>query len=312
MGDPSGIGAEIIAKALLSSKLDKRVRFIVVGDRFVFEKALKSHRAIESKRQSVQGMEKVEFVDLKNVDRENFSFGKVKREYGRAALEYIDAALAIIKKENILALVTAPVSKEAVSLCRKDFRGQTEYLAKKAHVRNFGMLLANDRLKIALVTRHISIKEVAKKITTKSICDTVKITAGLFKKFYKIINPRIVVCGLNPHASDNGLIGKEENSVIVPAINKLKKECRCSGPYPADTVFNLALSGKFDAVVAMYHDQALIALKITGKESGFNITMGLPFLRISPLHGTAFDIAGKCKADPSSMISAINFAQQHG
>lgn len=299
MGDPSGIGPEVIVQSLLSPEINRQARFIIVGDSFVFKKAA-GYDAIRRKE--------IEFVDLNNVVRKNFSFGKVKAEYGQAALEYIDAAVKLMKRQGIRALVTAPVSKESAALINKDFSGQTEYLAMLDHTKHFAMMLANDRLKISLVTRHIPLKDVAGKITLSNICQVISLTDRFLKDFYLIRKPNIAICSLNPHASDNGLIGQEENIKIVPAVNELKGSIRCFGPYPADSVFNLTLRGKFDAVVAMYHDQALIPLKITGSMSGLNITMGLSFIRISPLHGVAFDIAGKNKADASSMIRAINTA----
>lgn len=299
IGDPSGIGPEVAVKALLHSCLNRKTEFILIGDSFVLSK--------------IKGFEKIkrriELIDLKNVERKNFSFGKVRPEYGQAALEYLDTALDLIKQRGIKALVTAPVNKEAIAGAYKDFSGQTGYLAKKTRAQHTAMLLANERLKLALVTQHIPIKEVAGKITAEKICAVIRLTQSFLKKYYRIKNPHIAVAGLNPHASDNGLIGSEENTKIIPAIKRLKNKIRCSGPYPADSLLSLASGGKFDAVAVMYHDQALIALKLTGKESGVNVTLGLPFIRTSPLHGTAFDIAGKNIADPRSMICAIKTAQ---
>lgn len=297
MGDPSGIGPEIIAKSLLSHKISRRIKFVVIGDSFVFKKVIR-HRNLSRAN--------IEFVDLNNVCKKNFSFGKVKAEYGRAALEYIDVALNLMKKEDLKALVTAPVSKASIALINNNFFGQTEYLAAKSHTKHFAMLLANNKLKIALVSRHIPLKDVAKTITVEDICQTARLTNKFLKKFYLIREPDIAICSLNPHSGDNGLIGKEEITKIIPAVNRLKNSLKCFGPYPGDSLFDLALKDKVDAVVAMYHDQALIPLKITGMMHAVNITIGLPFVRTSPLHGVAFDIAGKNQADPSSMIVAIN------
>ncbi len=300
MGDPSGIGPEVVVKSLLNQRINKQARFIVVGDHFVLNK-IKGFKHLEKD---------IELIDLENVGRKSFSFGKVKAEYGKAAIAYIDKALDLIKERGIKALVTAPVSKEAIALTNKDFSGQTGYLAKKTNAKHTAMLLVNDKLKVALVTQHIPLKDVAEKITTAKICEIIKLTSAFLKKFYHIKSPNIAISSINPHASDNGLIGDEEDAKIIPAIKRIKAQVNCHGPYPADTLFNLALANKFDAVIAMYHDQALIPLKITGKMSGVNITAGLPFIRVSPLHGTAFDIAGKNKANPSSMISAINISQK--
>jgi 4-hydroxythreonine-4-phosphate dehydrogenase len=301
MGDPSGIGPEIIVKSLsriISREIDKKLKFIIVGDEFVLQK-IKGYEKIKNR---------IVILDLNNVPHRNFSFGKIRLEYGKASLEYINTALELIKKEKIKALVTAPISKKAVSLVKKDFYGQTEYLAQKSQVKDFAMLLANDRLKISLVTRHIPLLKVAKEISIKKIYQTAVLTHRFLKICCLIKHPKIGISALNPHASDQGLIGKEEKIKIIPAVNRLRKIIDCSGPYPIDTILTMSLEGKFDAIIAMYHDQALIPLKLTGRKSGVNITLGLPFIRISPLHGVAFDIAGKDKADPSSMLSAINKA----
>lgn len=300
MGDPAGIGPEVVVKSLLSPRINKQTGFIVVGDQFVLNK-------IKGFQRLKKG---IELIDLENVGRKDFSFGKVKAEYGKAAREYIDKALDLMKERGIKALVTAPVNKQAIALTDKDFSGQTGYLAEKTNAKETAMLLANDRLKVALVTQHIPLKAVAEKITSDKIFQVIKLTNSFLKKFYRLKHPQIALCGLNPHASDNGLIGNEEDGKIIPAIKRIKAQVACCGPWPADTLFSLALANKFDAVIAMYHDQALIPLKLSAKESGVNITIGLSFIRVSPLHGTAFDIAGKNKADPSSMISAINTAEK--
>ncbi|PIQ88389.1 MAG: 4-hydroxythreonine-4-phosphate dehydrogenase PdxA [Candidatus Omnitrophica bacterium CG11_big_fil_rev_8_21_14_0_20_42_13] len=300
MGDPSGIGPEVVAKALRHPKFNRHVEFIVVGDKFVFDKVFPGY---------VFYRNPVEFIDLSNVERKKFSFGKIKPEYGKASLEYIDTALDLIKvRNNIGALVTAPVNKESVSLVSKEFYGHTEYLAMRTRVRNFAMLLVNNKFKIALVTRHASLESVARKINKENIRAVIRTCDKFFRKFYSINKPNIGVCALNPHASDHGLFGTEEQKIIIPALKNIGKRIRCRGPYPADTLFSLAQKSKFDVIVAMYHDQALIPLKLTDPKGAANITMGLPFTRTSPLHGTAMDIAGRNKADASSMISAIGHA----
>ncbi|MDP1853263.1 MAG: 4-hydroxythreonine-4-phosphate dehydrogenase PdxA [Candidatus Omnitrophota bacterium] len=300
MGDPSGIGPEVTVKALSKGDIGKQNNFIIVGDVFVLSK-IKGFKKL---------IGKIEMIDLKNVNHKDFSFGKTSVEYGKASLEYIDKALDLINDEGIKALVTGPVNKEAVALYKSGFSGQTGYLAEKTGSRKSAMLLTNDKMILALVTQHIPLREVAGQISVDKICEVIELTSVFLKKLYRIKNPHIAVSGLNPHASDSGLIGDEEENKIIPAIREMQGKIKCSGPYPADTLLSLALNNRFDAVVVMYHDQALIPLKLTGKESGVNITLGLPFIRTSPLHGTAFDIASKFKADPSSMISAIKTAQR--
>ncbi|MCX5710562.1 MAG: 4-hydroxythreonine-4-phosphate dehydrogenase PdxA, partial [Candidatus Omnitrophica bacterium] len=207
--------------------------------------------------------------------------------------------------------VTCPVSKEAINLAGIRFQGHTEYLARSFKVKSYVMMLLNQELKFSLITRHIPLKEVPGVLSSKMIFDNARVTLSGLRKLFAIIRPRLVFCGLNPHASDNGIIGKEELELIRPAIKKIKKELRISidGPLSADVAISKAYAKDYDCVMAMYHDQALIPLKLTGNNSGVNLTLGLPFVRTSPLHGTAFDIAARPeRACPDSLIEAIKLA----
>lgn len=276
------------------------------------------------------GVQGIHVIDLKNVHKGDFSFGKVKAECGKAALEYLNKGIALLKAGKIDCLVTAPVNKEAVNLAGEPFSGQTEYLAWHFKVKDVVMMLFNKRLRVSLVTRHIPLKDVAGRITVEEVFKTIRGSVRGLSSFFGIQKPRIAVCGLNPHASDNGVIGDEEKRFIVPAIEKAKKEkLIVSGPFPADTIFapletiqqaekrkgplrgvEEAVPGRYDCIVCMYHDQGLIPLKLTGFNEAVNITLGLPFVRTSPGHGTAFDIAGKNKANPDSFVHAIRVAIQ--
>jgi len=297
LGDPSGVGPEIIAKAL--KKVQGLAEFTVIGDKLVFNRASGATCSVP----------RVKFIDLHNVRPKSFQFGKIKAEYGRASIEYLDKAMELIKKRELDCLVTAPISKEAINLAGFEYCGHTEYFAQKSNTKDFVMLLLNRHLKISLVTRHISILKVPLQLTQERIYKTVRLTYKSLKDLFLIKNPRLVACGLNPHASDNGLIGKEENRVIKPALANLKRAIRhIDGPKPADVAMLEAYEKKYDCVIAMYHDQALIPLKLLGKRTGANLTLGLPFVRTSPLHGTAFDIAGANLADPASLIEAIKLA----
>ena len=313
MGDPSGIGPEIIIKALGSSELYDLADFVVIGDSFVLNEVSKC--------------QDFALIDLKNVAPKAFGFGKIRAEYGRAAIEYLNQGLALIKSQKIDCLVTAPVNKKAVNLSGQGFAGHTEYIADFFGVKDFEMMLFNQKLKVSLVTRHLPLKEVAKGLNQERIFKTILNSARGLRSWFGIRNPKIAVCGLNPHASDNGTIGDEEKCLIAPAIAKAaQKRILVRGPFPADTLFEKALSLKFDAstalsvnpersrridcIVAMYHDQGLIPLKLTGRSDVVNITLGLPFVRTSPGHGTALDIAGKNKADPHSFIQAVKAAVQ--
>jgi len=297
LGDPSGIGPLVVAKAL--SKVHSLAEFVVIGDKKVFDMCHVSCAMCPG----------VKFIDLNNVSRKNFSFGKVKPEYGRASIQYLDQALELIKNQEIDCLVTAPISKEAINLAGFHYSGHTEYLEKNTHTSHTVMMLLNKQLKFSLVTRHTPLKKVSEEINKGKVVQVIRTTCLGLRQLFLIKRPRIVVCGLNPHASDNGIIGTEENKIIKPCIKRLKRlPGHIAGPYPAEVAIKKAYQGDFDCVIAMYHDQSLIPLKLLGDESGVNLTLGLPFIRTSPLHGTAFDIAGTNSANPASMIAAIKLA----
>jgi 4-hydroxythreonine-4-phosphate dehydrogenase len=298
MGDPSGIGPAVTLKAI--SALKGKADFVVIGDRWVF------NNAGEDRKQKTEGGC---FVDLNNVNHEKFSFGKVKAEYGRASIEYLDKAMELINAGQIDCLVTAPISKEAVKKAGFNYGGHTEYFQKRCGVSEVVMMLLNDKIRFSLITRHIPLRDVSKSLSADKLRGNILITNQALKKLFGISNPRIGLCGLNPHASENGLIGNEEDKVIKPALKKLNTGINISGPLSSDVAVLRASKGKFDCLIAMYHDQALIPLKLTGYDTGVNITLGLPFIRTSPLHGTAFDIAGTSRlASPSSMIAALKLA----
>ena len=300
MGDPSGIGPEIIAAALPVIAGPSAVT--VIGDAWVFQKA--------SSRCRLPGGLSYDFVEMGNVPRKGFSFGKVRKEYGAASLEYVDFALLLLKRGIIDCLVTCPVSKESVSLGKRGFSGHTEYLSEKSGARATVMMLLNRQLKFGMVTNHLALKEVPSRVSRERIIETSLVTAAALRNNFAVRRPKLVCCGLNPHASDHGLFGKEERSALAPALAVLRKKgILIDGPLPADTACYRAYGGEYDAVIAMYHDQALIPLKLTGAESGVNFTAGLPFVRTSPLHGTAFDIAGKGRASAASLIAAVETAR---
>ena len=272
-GDPAGIGPEIVAKAMPA--ISRLADIVVIG----------------------------------TDDRRLFKQGKVSAKSGKASMEYLDAALKLILSGEADALVTCPVSKEAINLAGYRFSGHTEYLARKTGARRVEMMLLNGGLRFVLATRHIPLKKVPASLSERGLRETTMLAFGALKRFFCIKDPRIVMAGLNPHASDNGIIGDEELKVISPAVSQLKRKIRgIEGPVPADIAIAKASKGLFDCVIAMYHDQALIPLKLTGSGKGVNLTLGLDFVRTSPLHGTAFDIAGKGIADPSSLIEAVALA----
>lgn len=301
IGDPAGIGPAITLQALkiLKNKAD----FTVIGDSWVLAKAARLLKITPAA---------VKLVDLNNVPEKNFSFGSLNARNGKASLEYLEVALELLEKDKIDCLVTCPISKEAINLAGFEFSGHTEYLARRSKAKDLVMMLINDKLKFSLVTRHIRLRDVSKMLTRKNIESNIWNTIKGLKSLFLIKKPRLVVCGVNPHASDNGVFGTEERTIITPVIKSLNKRLgrlAISAVVGADVAISQAIKGKFDCVIAAYHDQALIALKLTDFDSGVNLTWGLPFVRTSPLHGVAFDIAGKpALANPSSLIAAIKLA----
>jgi len=301
MGDPAGVGPEIVAKAVSQGGIDKLGKIIIIGDRWVFDKVTNYKLQIPNSK----------FIDLRNISHKNFKFGKVKGEYGKAAIEYLKQAVNLIKTKKIDCLVTAPISKQAIKLAGYRYNGHTEFLARAFNrpEQDLVMMLFNRYLKISLVTRHLPLNKVGSSLSRKSIYKTIITTYRALGKYFAIKQPVICVAALNPHAGEGGLLGREEAKIILPAIKKAKRIVKkIIGPIPIDTAVSDASQGQFDAVIAMYHDQALIPLKILDFHSGVNITLGLNFVRTSPLHGTAFDIAGKNIASNSSLVSAIKTA----
>jgi len=301
IGDPSGIGPAITLKAL--GMLKGQADFTVVGNSFVLDKAAKILK--------IRNLP-VKLIDLNNVDQKNFVFGSLGAQNGKACLEYLDTALGLLKRKEIDCLVTCPISKEAINLAGAEFSGHTEYFGKKTGRKDLVMLLLNDKLKFSLVTRHVPLKDVCALLSREVLSSNIQKTIQGLKSLFLIKKPRLVVCGVNPHASDNGVIGKEEAKIIIPVVKSLKKKitgASITGPLSADAAISQAAKGNFDCVIAAYHDQALIPLKLTDFDSGVNLTFGLPFVRTSPLHGTAFDIAKRpALACPGSLVAAIKLA----
>lgn len=221
----------------------------------------------------------------------------------------IQKAVDILKKGRADALVTAPVNKALITSSGISFQGHTEYLAKVTNTKKFAMMLCGGPLKVTTLTRHIALKKVAGAISQEKIIDAIMLTHAALKRFFGIKKPKIGISALNPHSGEGGNMGMEEIDIIEPAIVKVKKEISgIYGPIPGDVIFYMAYNGRLDAIVSMYHDQGLGPLKMIAFEKGVNITLGLPFIRTSPDHGTAYDIAGKGIANPESMKEAIKIA----
>lgn len=301
MGDPCGVGPEVIAGAASQMRRIRHTAFFIFGD----EKLLAGYGLKKARN--------IFLVDIKNRSRNVFVPGVPSIAGARASLEYLNAAVAFVKSKDIKALVTGPISKEYVKKCGFRWPGHTEFLADAFGKKRVEMVFVSERVKVALLTRHLSLKNAIGALSRKGIFDCGSLIFGLLKDNFNIIKPRIAVCGINPHAGEAGLFGKEEETIIRPGIKKLNQRYGgCFfGPYPADTVFcNVSRGEPFDLVIAMYHDQGLIPFKLLNFDSGVNVTAGLPVIRTSPVHGTAFDIAGKHKANPGSMISALRLASE--
>lgn len=311
MGDPAGIGPEIICKAFMGD-IRKTMRPTVIGDSGVMEKTIRTLqfplklKQINRPEESSPKKGVIEIIDLKNISR--FFHGKPSAIAGKAVYEYIKRAVSLAVKGEVDAIVTAPINKETLKMAGIRYPGHTELLAKLTGTKDFGMMLIGGPLRVILVTTHVALKEVPSLIKKDKVLKTI-ILAHKAMLDLGIENPRIAVAGLNPHAGEGGIFGKEEKKEIIPAIEKARKKgINAIGPVPPDTLFHKAYKGEYDVVVSMYHDQGLIPLKMLSFGKAVNVTVGLPIIRTSVDHGTAYDIAGKGIADPSSLLEAIKLA----
>lgn len=300
IGDPSGIGPEVTLKALQTFEKCK-IDFTLIGDRVVIDEALK----MTCLQHLLERMNIIESGVIKNSD---FIKNKPNIEGGLASSTYITKAVELAMEGVVDAIVTAPISKEALKMADIKWHGHTEMLAELSQTDDFAMMLCGGSLRVMLVTIHEALKDVSSLISKELVLKTI-ILAHKACKMLNIKEPKIAVSALNPHAGEGGLFGKEEQDFILPAIETaVKMNIPVSGPFPADTLFYKVYRGDFDIVVCMYHDQGLIPLKMIAFEKAVNVTVGLPFIRTSPDHGTAYDIAWKGIANPSSMIEAVEMA----
>ncbi|HRZ97574.1 MAG TPA: 4-hydroxythreonine-4-phosphate dehydrogenase PdxA [Paludibacter sp.] len=313
-GDINGIGYEVILKTLADARVIESFIPVIYGS----SKAAAFHR----KHLDIQGInfnvvnsineinpKKINIINCVD-DEIKVELGHVTEEAGKAAFVALERATEDLKSGAIQALVTGPINKKNIQSEQFHFPGHTEYLEQK-----FGtgtpslMLLLNDVMRVAVVTGHVPVKDIAEKITTELIVEKLKVLNLTLQNDFSIVRPRIAVLGLNPHAGDEGVIGNEEQSIIIPALKEMEKSgILCFGPYPADGFFGSGNFNKFDAILAMYHDQGLIPFKTVSMESGVNFTAGLPVIRTSPAHGTGYDIAGQNIASEDSFRQAIYMA----
>jgi 4-hydroxythreonine-4-phosphate dehydrogenase len=313
MGDPAGIGPEIVLKAFAVEQIHSICRPVVFGTtRILTETAQDLSANLDLKTVDSladASFEEGEICVVESDLSDRIAVGKKTAAAGKASLAYLDRAIEAALEGGLDALVTAPVSKAAVRLAgMPDFVGHTEYLGEKTGVGNFAMMFCSDRLKVVLVTTHIPLKEVSSSITTQKILRVTSLANEALKRL-GFSMPRIGIAALNPHAGEDNAFGYEDNKIVAPAVRLARKQViNASGPLPADTLFHLAYNGAFDLVVAMYHDQALAPFKMLAFDRGVNVTLGLPFVRTSVDHGTAFDIAGKGMASEQSLVEAVKLA----
>ena len=311
MGDAAGIGPEIIAR-YLSETRDSDA--FVIGDPHQMARALRligsDMPVIPISSPGDAAKDGLPVLSISSPLPDDLAYGRIDARSGALAYEAILAAIRLAKDGVIAGLVTAPIHKEAFYAAGVPFPGHTEILAAETGTRDFGMMLIEGPLRVILVSIHVSLLEAIRRVSIEAVSRTIRLAAdGCFA--LGISSPRIAVAGLNPHAGEGGLFGREDQDIIAPAIARMRAEgFDVSGPWPPDTVFMQARRGAFDIVVAQYHDQGLIPIKLNGIEKGVNITVGLPIIRTSVDHGTAFDIAGRGIADASSLREAVQVARQ--
>ena len=311
MGDAAGIGPEVIVKALADKRIYELAHPIVIGDKKIMQRALDIVKS-DLQLRTVQDIDNlhsefgyIDLIDLNNLP-EDLPFAKVDARAGKAAYEYIESAVDLTLKNKIHAIVTAPLNKEALHAGGKNFPGHTEILAHLSKTDDFSMMLTSEKLNVIHVTTHVSIRQACDLIKKERVLTVIEL-AEEYSKMLGFAEPRIAVAGFNPHAGENGLFGDEDEKEIVPAVKEAQaKGMNVVGPLPPDTVFHRAANlDEFDIVVVMYHDQGHIPIKLLGFDTGVNVTVGLPFIRTSVDHGTAFPIAGQGIADSRSMTEAL-------
>lgn len=312
MGDAAGIGPEIVLKALSDVGLQRRCTPVIIGD-LTFLKAASESMGLELELNPLsddRSPDSASIFDLNNLSR-SVTAGEESGVTGQASAEYIEAAVQLWREKKIDAIATAPISKKAISLGGYDFPGHTEFLASLTGTKEFAMSFFADDLRVVLLSTHISLREAIERVKKDEL---IKLIDFAHRELSRLLNRpvKIAVAGLNPHASEGGMFGSEERNEIVPAVEYCRGELGLdvSGPYSPDTIFLRGHHGEFDGVVACYHDQATIAVKSLSFGSSVNVTLGLPLVRTSVDHGTAFDIAGKGRADASSMAAAIALAAE--
>lgn len=315
MGDPSGIGPEVIAKALSGSHIHAVCRSIVIGSLPVMERTIKTLKLnlrilrVDGHEPTTPRKGTVAVLDPLDTPLHRFKPGLAAAETGAASVTFIKKAVELAQIGCIDGMVTAPINKEAINLAGCRYPGHTELLADLTHAKDSGMMIVGGPLRIMFVTTHVAIRDLSSLLTQAKIEQAIRLAHLALTTLFGIKRPKIGVAALNPHAGEHGLFGDEETRVILPAARVCRQHgILASDPLPADTLFGKAVKGTYDGIVALYHDQGLIPLKLVAFGTCVNLTVGLPIIRTSVDHGTAFDIVGKGIADPGSLVEAVTLA----
>ncbi len=313
MGDPAGIGPEVTLKAVL--KKPPKCRLVVLGDLGALRDTAQQLGiqlrpiAWEPTLAYPRVAGTFPVIELSRLESAQRRPGQPTSMGGETSYRYVETAVRLAQDNVLHGIVTAPISKAMWHAAGRDYPGHTELLATLTQTPEVRMMLVGRRLRVILVTTHLALARVPATLSSKRIVKTIEMTAEHLARFHGIGQPRLAVAGLNPHAGEAGAFGDEEERIVAPAVQQAREQgFTTEGPFPADTVFVRASRGEFDGVICLYHDQGLIPLKLLSWEDGVNVTLGLPIVRTSPDHGTAFDIAGQGKADPRSMRAALTLA----
>ena len=325
MGDPAGIGAEIAVKALGNEEIYRKSKPVVIGSKSVIDDAIKFIHSnlklnVIKDTKGIRGeFGTIDLIDLNNITRDEFNYGKVSAKAGQASLDYIYKGIDLAMEGLVNAVVTGPIHKEAIKTAGSPYAGHTEIFATRTKTKDYAMMLTDESLRVIHVSTHVSLRQACDLVKKERVLTVIRLADKALKDL-GIKSPKIGVAGLNPHAGEGGLFGNEELEEIIPAIEQAKKEnITVDGPVPPDTIFSKVIGGQYDIAVVMYHDQGHIPMKVIGfkynKEtnkwstmSGVNVTVGLPIIRTSVDHGVAFGKAGEGRANEESMVEAIKMA----
>ena len=317
LGDPAGVGPEIVVKALNEKEVYEICNPVVVGDKSTIEQAMTfcdidlEINIIKDPKEGKYIYGTIDLIDLENVNIDELKIGKVQAMGGRAAFEYIKIVTELALEKKVSAIATTPINKESFKAAKVPYIGHTEILEDLTNTHNPLTMFQVFNLKVFFLTRHVSLRQACELITEESVLEFIN-RCKTALEVLGINNPRLAVAALNPHSGEHGLFGSEEVDEIEPAVKKAQElGIDVIGPVSADCVFHFGLKGKYDAVLSLYHDQGHIATKMVDFEKTISVTNGMPFLRTSVDHGTAFDIAGTCKASEVSMIEAIKLATEY-